>query len=78
MAHLPADLLAYSPAALEGDPARQGACGHATRLQQQQRPRIEQDRRYARRLAGTWWGDHDRATGTVNGGADLVEVVVDG
>ena len=62
-ADLPADLAPERPPALVGNPCRDRPRRHASRLQQDQRSRIEQRRGHTCRLAGAGCRrEHDRAT----------------
>ena len=62
--HLPADFAAERPAALVGDARRDRACGHAARLQQDDRAVRDQRRRNSRRLAGAGRRGNDRRART--------------
>ena len=76
-AHVPADLLAERPAALLGDPARDGPRRDPPRLQHQHRPVGGERRRQPRGLAGAGRRDDDRGAVPAHGIDDGVDVRVD-
>ena len=58
-AHVPADLAADRPSALDGDPVRDRSGRDAPRLEENDRTILDERRRHSRRFSGSGLSSHD-------------------